>query len=55
MDSYLCERGWKEKKFSTSIKVDKTLRETPTHKVDCYKIEYIEIEWNNKDPLSTGI
>ena len=27
-------------------------RETPTHKVDCYKNHIaLEIEWNNKDPF----
>ena len=52
MDSFLSKRGWKEKKFSTSIKVDESLRETPTHKVDCYKNRVaLEIEWNNKDPF----
>jgi hypothetical protein len=52
MDSYLGKRDWKEKKFETSIKVDKDTRETPTHKVDCYKNRVaLEIEWNNKDPF----
>ena len=52
MDSFLSKREWKEKKFSTSIKVDESLRETPTHKVDCYKNRVaLEIQWNNKDPF----
>ncbi len=52
MDSFLGKRDWKEKKFDTSIKVDETLHETPTHKVDCYKNRVaLEIEWNNKDPF----
>ena len=52
IDSFLYQRQWKEKKFDTSIKVDETLMESPTHKVDCYKNHIaIEIEWNNKDPF----
>jgi hypothetical protein len=52
IDSFLYQRDWKEKKFDTSIKVDETLMESPTHKVDCYKNNIaIEIEWNNKDPF----
>ncbi|MFC2032476.1 BglII/BstYI family type II restriction endonuclease [Chloroflexota bacterium] len=52
IDSFLISRGWAEKKFSTSIKVDQRLRETPTHKIDCYKNRVaLEIEWNNKDPF----
>jgi hypothetical protein len=52
LDSVLNKKGWAEKKFSTSIKVDDKLRETPTHKVDCYKNRVaLEIEWNNKDPF----
>jgi hypothetical protein len=52
MDSFLKKRGWEEKKFNTSIKVDENIRETPTHKVDCYKNRVaLEIEWNNKDPF----
>jgi hypothetical protein len=52
MDSFLSKRGWIEKKFSTSVKVDDHTRDTPTHKVDCYKNRVaLEIEWNNKDPF----
>jgi hypothetical protein len=52
IDSFLSKRGWKEKKFSTSVKVDNKIRESPTHKVDCYKNRVaLEIEWNNKDPF----
>jgi hypothetical protein len=52
MDSFLTKRGWQEKKFSTSVKVDDSIRDTPTHKVDCYKHRVaLEIEWNNKDPF----
>lgn len=53
IDAYLIEqRGWKEKLFSTSVKVDEFLYESPTHKVDCYKNRVaLEVEWNNKDPF----
>jgi hypothetical protein len=52
IDSFLNKRSWKEKKFSTSVKVDDNIRESPTHKVDCYKNRVaLEIEWNNKDPF----
>jgi hypothetical protein len=52
MDSFLTKRGWQEKKFSTSVKVDENIRDTPTHKVDCYRNRVaLEIEWNNKDPF----
>ncbi|MEI6408021.1 MAG: BglII/BstYI family type II restriction endonuclease [Bacteroidota bacterium] len=52
MDTFLSERGWQEKQFSTSIKVDLSTYESPTHKVDCYKNKIaLEIEWNNKDPF----
>jgi len=52
MDSFLYNRGWVEKEFSTSVKVDETQFESPTHKIDCYKNRIgLEIEWNNKDPF----
>jgi Restriction endonuclease BglII len=52
LDSFLEERGWKEKKFSTKIRVDAEERDSPTHKVDCFKGRVgLEIEWNNKDPF----
>lgn len=52
IDTFLYNRGWKEKKFETSIKVDENTTESPTHKVDCFKNKIaIEIEWNNKDPF----
>jgi Restriction endonuclease BglII len=51
-DAFLAERNWVEKKFDTTIKVDGTERESPTHKVDCFKGRVgLEIEWNNKDPF----
>jgi hypothetical protein len=52
IDSFLLSRGWIEKEFSTSVKVDDDIMESPTHKVDCYKNKVgLEIEWNNKDPF----
>ena len=52
IDSFLFKRSWVEKKFSTSVKVDKKIMKSPTHKVDCYKNKVgLEIEWNNKDPF----
>jgi Restriction endonuclease BglII len=52
IDKFLGARGWKESKFATKIVVDKTERDSPTHKVDCFKGKVgLEIEWNNKDPF----
>jgi hypothetical protein len=52
MDKFLYDRGWIEKVFDTSIKIDEQIIESPTHNVDCYKNKIaIEIEWNNKDPF----
>jgi hypothetical protein len=52
IDSFLLARGWQEKKFNTSVKVDDAVLDSPTHKVDCYKNKVaLEIEWNNKDPF----
>src|SRR5262249_40984247 len=52
IDSFLEERGWREKKFTTKIRVDAEERDSPTHKVDCFKDRVgLEIEWNNKDPF----
>ena len=51
-DGFLTERGWVERKFATRIKVDEDERDSPTHKVDCFKGRVgLEIEWNNKDPF----
>jgi Restriction endonuclease BglII len=51
-DGFLTERNWTEKKFATRIKVDDNERDSPTHKVDCFKGRVgLEIEWNNKDPF----
>lgn len=44
--------GWKETQFHTQIKVDEAVRDSPTHKVDCFKNRIaMEVEWNNKDPF----
>lgn len=53
VDEFLCgQRGWKEKKFETSVKVDDQEYDSPTHKIDCYKNGVaVELEWNNKDPF----
>lgn len=52
IDSELFRRGWKEKLFDTKFHVDGAVRNSPTHKVDCFKNEIaLEIEWNNKDPF----
>ncbi len=52
IDSHFFKKGWVEKEFDISIKVDNEYSETPTHKVDCFKNGIaIEIEWNNKDPF----
>jgi hypothetical protein len=52
IDTFLEGKGWKEKKFATKIRVDEDERDSPTHKVDCFKGRVgLEIEWNNKDPF----
>jgi len=52
IDSAFYGRGWVEKKFSTTIKIDDQEFESPTHSVDCYKGRVaLEVEWNNKDPF----
>lgn len=52
IDGPLNQLGWREKEFSTAIRVDDTEFESPTHKVDCFRNKVgLEIEWNNKDPF----
>lgn len=52
IDTFLEAREWKETKFATKIRVDEDERDSPTHKVDCFKGRVgLEIEWNNKDPF----
>ena len=52
IDSELAKKGWVEKNFQTSITVDDSVMESPTHAIDCFKNRIaLEIEWNNKDPF----
>jgi hypothetical protein len=52
VDQFLGARGWVETKFHTRIVVDTEARDSPTHKVDCFKNGVgLELEWNNKDPF----
>ena len=52
IDHILGKKGWIETSFNTQIKVDDTTRDSPTHKVDCFKNRIaLEVEWNNKDPF----
>jgi hypothetical protein len=52
IDHFLYDKGWREKEFKTSVRVDDNVMDSPTHKVDCYKNKIaLEIEWNNKDPF----
>ena len=49
IDSEFTKRGWQERKFETQIRVDQSVIDSPTHKVDCFKNGVgVEIEWNNK-------
>ena len=52
IDEFLYKRDWVEKQFTTRVVVDDATRDTPTHKVDCFRNRVaLEIEWNNKDPF----
>lgn len=52
VDHELTSCDWVETKFNTQVKVDEDVRDSPTHKVDCYKNRIaLEVEWNNKDPF----
>ncbi|MBL8587737.1 MAG: restriction endonuclease [Methylobacteriaceae bacterium] len=52
LDHGLYALGWRERQFATGVVVDGVARETPTHKVDCFKGKVaLEVEWNNKDPF----
>jgi len=52
IDDFLMARGWEEKQFETSVRIDDVSLDSPTHKVDCYRNKVaLEIEWNNKDPF----
>jgi hypothetical protein len=52
IDGELGKKGWKAKNFDTKITVDKSVMNSPTHEIDCFKNRVaLEIEWNNKDPF----
>jgi hypothetical protein len=52
IDKQLYGLNWIEHEFDTAIIVDKARRDSPTHKVDCFKGKVaLEVEWNNKDPF----
>lgn len=52
IDDFLLARGWQEKQFITSVRIDEMSLDSPTHKIDCYRNKVaLEIEWNNKDPF----
>ena len=52
IDSRFYQRGWAERRFETSIRVDEYEYQSPTHSVDCFKGRVgVEVEWNNKDPF----
>lgn len=52
IDTQFYARGWLERKFHTTIKVDAEESETPTHDIDCFRSKVaLELEWNNKDPF----
>jgi hypothetical protein len=52
IDKAFYDLKWKEKSFETSIIVDKSRIDSPTHAVDCFKNGVaLEMEWNNKDPF----
>ncbi|MBA3650152.1 MAG: restriction endonuclease [Chthoniobacterales bacterium] len=49
IDAAFTARGWSERSFKTQIRVDESVIDSPTHKVDCFKNGIgVEIEWNNK-------
>jgi hypothetical protein len=49
LDEAFHARDWVERSFQTAILVDEQRRDSPTHKVDCYKNRVgLELEWNNK-------
>ncbi len=52
IDQGFYDRGWWERMFDTQVVVDGDSRDSPTHKVDCFRNRVaLEIEWNNKDPF----
>lgn len=52
IDDAFYAKGWQEKGFATSITIDETTFNSPTHAVDCFRAGVaVEMEWNNKDPF----
>jgi len=52
LDAEFRNRGWRPKRWRTSIVVDGNAVESPTHEVDCFKNRIgLELEWSNKDPF----
>lgn len=52
IDGELGALGWRPKNFATSITIDDSTLDSPTHEIDCFKNRVaLEIEWNNKDPF----
>jgi hypothetical protein len=50
IDSKFEARSWRERQVTTKISVDDDVRESRTHKIDCYRNRVgLEIEWNSKD------
>jgi hypothetical protein len=52
IDGLFFKRGWVEKPFDVTIRIDDRNHHTPTHKIDYFKGGIaVETEWNNKDPF----
>ncbi len=50
IDSAFAERGWSERQVTYKMSIDDDVRESSTHKIDCFKYRTgLEIEWNSKD------
>jgi len=50
IDSEFFERKWSERQVSYKMSIDDDVRESSTHKIDCYRNRVgLEIEWNSKD------
>ncbi len=50
IDSAFAARGWAERQVSYKMSIDEDVRESSTHKIDCYRNRIgLEIEWNSKD------
>ena len=50
IDGAFFKRHWKERQVTYKVSIDEDIRETATHKIDCYRNRVgLEIEWNSKD------